>query len=115
MLTVNLYEAKTRLSALVEQAAAGEEIIIAKNGIARARLVPITERCGSVESPMTSTCPILPSPACSRAETDTRTRIADAYNRVPCSLNHSTMSPSIRSDTADSVSAFLPSAWRRGG
>jgi prevent-host-death family protein len=44
MPTVNLYEAKTRLSALVEQAAAGEEIIIAKNGIARARLAPITER-----------------------------------------------------------------------
>ena len=38
---VNLYEAKTRLSALVEQAAAGEEIIIAKNGVARARLVPM--------------------------------------------------------------------------
>jgi prevent-host-death family protein len=41
---VNLYEAKTRLSALVEQAAAGEEIIIAKNGVARARLVPIAAR-----------------------------------------------------------------------
>ena len=38
---VNLYEAKSRLSALVEQAAAGEEIIIAKNGVARARLVPM--------------------------------------------------------------------------
>jgi prevent-host-death family protein len=43
MLTVNLCEAKTRLSVLVEQAAAGQEIIIAKNGIARARLVPIAE------------------------------------------------------------------------
>lgn len=41
MATVNLYEAKTRLSALVERAAAGEEIVIAKNGVARARLVPI--------------------------------------------------------------------------
>lgn len=41
MATVNLYEAKTRLSALVERAAAGEEIIIAKNGVARARLVPV--------------------------------------------------------------------------
>ena len=41
MKQVNLYEAKTDLSALVEQAAAGEEIIIAKNGKARARLVPI--------------------------------------------------------------------------
>jgi prevent-host-death family protein len=40
MATVNLYEAKTRLSALVERAAAGEEIVIAKNGVARARLVP---------------------------------------------------------------------------
>jgi prevent-host-death family protein len=36
---VNLYEAKTRLSQLVERAAAGEEIIIAKDGIPRARLV----------------------------------------------------------------------------
>ena len=30
--TVNLYEAKTNLSQLVERAAAGEEIIIAKAG-----------------------------------------------------------------------------------
>jgi len=42
METVNLYEAKTRLSALVERAAAGEEIVIAKNGVARARLVSVT-------------------------------------------------------------------------
>lgn len=41
MPTVNLYEAKTHLSALVDRAAAGEEIVIAKNGVARARLVPI--------------------------------------------------------------------------
>jgi prevent-host-death family protein len=40
MKQVNLYEAKTNLSALVDEAAAGEEIIIAKNGKARARLVP---------------------------------------------------------------------------
>jgi prevent-host-death family protein len=39
--TVNLYEAKTHLSSLVEEAAEGGEIIIAKNGVARARLVPI--------------------------------------------------------------------------
>lgn len=41
--TVNLYEAKTHLSDLVERAAAGEEIIIAKSGKPRARLVPLTE------------------------------------------------------------------------
>jgi prevent-host-death family protein len=39
--TVNLYEAKTHLSALVDAAESGEEIIIAKNGVAKARLVPI--------------------------------------------------------------------------
>ena len=39
--TVNLYEAKTRLSELVEDAARGEEIIIAKAGQPKARLVPI--------------------------------------------------------------------------
>jgi prevent-host-death family protein len=38
---VNLYEAKSRLSTLVEAAEGGEEIIIAKNGVAKARLAPI--------------------------------------------------------------------------
>ena len=38
---VNLYEAKTHLSRLVERAAAGEEIIIAKAGTPKARLVPL--------------------------------------------------------------------------
>ena len=37
----NLYEAKTSLSELVERAAAGEEIIIAKAGSPRAKLVPV--------------------------------------------------------------------------
>ena len=38
--TVNLYEAKTHLSKLVERAAAGEEIVIAKAGKPKAKLVP---------------------------------------------------------------------------
>ncbi len=38
---VNLYEAKTHLSALVDAAERGEEIVIAKNGVAKAKLVPI--------------------------------------------------------------------------
>jgi prevent-host-death family protein len=37
----NLYEAKNQLSSLVERAASGEEIIIAKHGQPRAKLVPI--------------------------------------------------------------------------
>ena len=37
----NLYQAKTSLSRLVDRAAAGEEIVIAKAGKPRAKLVPI--------------------------------------------------------------------------
>ena len=40
---INLYEAKTRLSSLVDQAAAGAEIVIAKNGRPLAKLVPIRD------------------------------------------------------------------------
>ena len=38
---VNIHEAKTHFSRLVERAAAGEEIVIAKAGEPRARLVPL--------------------------------------------------------------------------
>jgi len=41
---VSLYEAKTHLSGLVDRAAAGEEIVTAKNGVPQARLVPIAFR-----------------------------------------------------------------------
>ena len=41
MKTVNIHQAKTYLSRLVEDAADGEEIIIAKNGKPRARLVSL--------------------------------------------------------------------------
>jgi prevent-host-death family protein len=41
---VNIHEAKTHLSRLVERAAAGEEIIIGKAGKPMARLVPYQER-----------------------------------------------------------------------
>lgn len=40
--TVNIYEAKTQLSRLVDQAAAGEEIIIARGGKPVARLARLT-------------------------------------------------------------------------
>jgi len=38
---VNLYEAKTRLSELVDQASRGETIVIAKSGTPIAKLVPL--------------------------------------------------------------------------
>ncbi len=40
----NLYEAKTRLSNLVDRAAKGEEIIIAKAGTPLAKLVPVAKQ-----------------------------------------------------------------------
>jgi prevent-host-death family protein len=41
--TVSLYDAKTHLSELVERAARGDEIIIAKSGKPKARLVALVE------------------------------------------------------------------------
>ncbi|MBN3733154.1 type II toxin-antitoxin system Phd/YefM family antitoxin [Burkholderia sp. Tr-20390] len=41
MHTVNIHDAKTNFSRLVDAAAAGEEIVIAKAGKPAARLVPI--------------------------------------------------------------------------
>ena len=41
MENVNIYEAKTRLSELVREALAGEEVIISRNGKPAVRLVPI--------------------------------------------------------------------------
>lgn len=41
MLTVNMHDAKTTLSKLVEQALAGEEVVIAKAGIPLVKLVPV--------------------------------------------------------------------------
>jgi prevent-host-death family protein len=40
----NLYEAKTALSRLVDRAAGGEEIVIAKAGKPLAKLVPLAHR-----------------------------------------------------------------------
>ncbi len=40
---LNLYEAKTQLSALVDEASAGSEIVIAKGGKPMARLGPLRQ------------------------------------------------------------------------
>lgn len=44
MQTVNMHEAKTRLSALVNAVLDGEEVVIAKAGNPLVRLVPYRER-----------------------------------------------------------------------
>jgi prevent-host-death family protein len=43
---VNVYEAKTQLSKLLERVEAGEEIVIARNGRPVARLVPTQRAAG---------------------------------------------------------------------
>jgi prevent-host-death family protein len=42
--SVNVHEAKTHLSRLLDEAQAGEEIIICKAGVPVARLVPVHRR-----------------------------------------------------------------------
>lgn len=43
---VNMHEAKTNFSKLVERALQGEEIVVARNGKALVRLVPVQEDGG---------------------------------------------------------------------
>jgi len=49
MAAFNLYEAKTGLSQLVERAAKGEEVIIAKAGKPMVRLVPVVQEAKQKE------------------------------------------------------------------
>ncbi len=44
MRTINIHEAKTHLSKLVEQAAQGEEFIIAKAGKPMVKVVPLDQK-----------------------------------------------------------------------
>ena len=46
MKQVNIHEAKTELSKLVERVEAGEEIVIARAGKPAAKLVPVTQSRG---------------------------------------------------------------------
>lgn len=43
-MSVNIHEAKTNFSKLVQRAADGEEIVIAKAGVPMAKLVPFREK-----------------------------------------------------------------------
>jgi prevent-host-death family protein len=45
---VNVHEAKTHLSKLLDEAEAGEEIIIARGGKPAARLVPLEKNKGNI-------------------------------------------------------------------
>ena len=41
---INMHEAKTTLSRLVERAIAGEDVVIARNGTPLVRLVPVAKK-----------------------------------------------------------------------
>ena len=43
---VSLYDAKTKLSSLVDRAASGEEFVITKNGVPQAKIVPLPHGVG---------------------------------------------------------------------
>lgn len=43
MKQVNVYEAKTHLSRLLQEALAGEEVVIARDGVPLVRLVPVAD------------------------------------------------------------------------
>ena len=65
MNTVNVHEAKTRFSALLERAHAGEEIIVAKAGKPYAKLVPLEPNVARVPGRYRDTIPddiVLPLP-----------------------------------------------------
>lgn len=44
MIVANIHKAKTTLSKLIEQAEAGEDVVIARNGKPAVRLVPVAPR-----------------------------------------------------------------------
>ena len=44
MATINIHEAKTHLSRIVEEVAGGKEVLIAKSGKPMAQLVPLESR-----------------------------------------------------------------------
>ena len=46
MVQVNVHEAKSQLSRLLKQVEAGEEVVIARNGVPVARLVPTSRQAG---------------------------------------------------------------------
>jgi len=83
---VNMYEAKTQLSALVDQAAGGEDVIIARNGKPQARITatPGTGRVRShgpaaLASSRSNRMAVLPGPASYRC----RSASNQAAWRVP--------------------------------
>jgi len=46
---VNIYEAKTQLSALVDQAVSGDDVIIARNGKPQARITSLVPAKGKIK------------------------------------------------------------------
>jgi len=54
--TVNVYEAKTQLSRLIDRAAAGDDIVISRHGKPVARLCPLAQQPRSIEFGLLKGC-----------------------------------------------------------
>ena len=67
--TINIGEAKARLSHLIARAEAGEDVIIARNGVPAARIVPLK-------------CPVGDTIALLREERTQRPRVSAAEIRA---------------------------------
>jgi prevent-host-death family protein len=76
---VNVYEAKTRLSQLLDQALAGEDVIIARNGTPVVQLVPVQRK------------PVRRQPGAWKG----KGRIADDFDETPDEIIESFYSGSI--------------------
>jgi len=70
--SVNVYEAKTHLSQLLDRAAAGEEIVIARAGRPVARLMPLAD---------------LPSQRRSPGGWRGKVRISDDFDELPAEID----------------------------
>lgn len=60
MITVNMHEAKTTLSKLVQAATSGEDVVLCANGVPKVRLIPFLQE--PVERHLAadpSLCPVL--------------------------------------------------------
>lgn len=111
---VNIYEAKAQLSRLVERAAAGEEIVIARRGKPVAKLVPLeslpTKRQFGRLKGLISIPDDFDAPLPSRASTARTTRVSYARRRARASIasgsaGSRTASPAARPAATSSLSA----------
>ena len=111
--TVNIHEAKTHLSRLVERVEAGEEVVIARAGRPVARLVPYRART-SPRTPGQWRGLVSIAPDFDRTDDWSDASSRDPVARCPCgpvvACRRPTLDPAARSAITDPVNDVLVSA-----